>query len=122
MTNYISTTKTGSKADPAIESPVTTKTQPGVAPEASEADLESCINTRRAELIFKLTEFRASMHLDSVEAGDKIKARLSELSHIVKEGVVDGWANLGDTVKRKLRAWLSDSEKQLATPVKVGQS
>jgi len=122
MTNIISTTKSGAKSDTAIESPISSKTQPGLATEASEANLESCINTRRAELIFKLTELRASVHLDAAEAGDRIKARLSELSHIVKEGVVDGWANLGETVKRKLDAWLADSATQLGTPIKSGQS
>jgi hypothetical protein len=62
------------------------------------------------------------LHLDAVEAGDRVKARLSELSHIVKEGVVDGWGNLGDTVKRKLDRWLDDSSRQLVAQPKSGQS
>jgi hypothetical protein len=122
MTNIISTTKSGPKSETAVESPIGSKAPPGLATEVSEADLESCVNTRRAELIFKLTELRASVHLDAVEAGDRIKARLSELSHIVKEGVVDGWANLGETVKRKLDTWLAETAKQLGTPVKSVQS
>jgi hypothetical protein len=127
MTNLISTTKTGSaKPDTAIESPIASNSQPETAPGMDavvpEANLESRVNTRRAELIFKLTELRASLHLDAVEAGDKIKARLSELAHIVREGVVDGWANLGDSVKRKLDGWLADSAKQIAAQPKSGQS
>jgi hypothetical protein len=127
MTNLISTNKTGSATpDTAAESPIASKSPrepgPGIEVSEPEANLESRINTRRAELIFKLTELRASVHLDAVEAGDRIKARLSELSHIVKEGVVDGWANLGDTVRRKLDSWLSDSATQVAAQSKSGQS
>jgi hypothetical protein len=123
MTNLISTTKSSSaKPDAAPESPTASNNQSELVIVAPEANLESRTNTRRAELIFKLTELRASMHLDAVEAGDKIKARLSELSHIVKEGVVDGWANLGDAVKRKLESWLADTAKQLAFQAKSGPS
>jgi hypothetical protein len=123
MTNLISTTKSSSaNPDAGAESAVASNPQSELAVPGPEANLESRTNARRAELIFKLTELRASMHLDAVEAGDKIKARLSELSHIVKEGVVDGWANLGDTVKRKLEGWLADTAKQLGFQAKTGQS
>jgi hypothetical protein len=99
------------KADAAIETPGARKPQPELAaPRAgSESDLESRIKVRRAELIGKLGELRAEASLELVQAGDKLKARLSELAHIIKEGVVDGWANLGDTVKHKLEHWLSES-------------
>ncbi|HZJ63527.1 MAG TPA: hypothetical protein VFD36_08360 [Kofleriaceae bacterium] len=123
MTNIIDLTKTsGAKPVTSIESPLGGTPQPAPEVDASEANLESRVNTRRAELIFKLTELRASLHLDAVEAGDRVKARLSELSHIVKEGVVDGWGNLGDTVKRKLDRWLDDSARQLVAQPKSGQS
>ena len=122
MTNLISTKSGSAKPDAALESPATSNARSELAVAAPQDNLESRTNTRRAELIFKLTELRASMHLDAVEAGDRIKARLSELSHIVKEGVVDGWANLGDTVKRKLEGWLADSATQLTFHVKSGQS
>ena len=122
MTNLISTKSSSAKPDAAPESPITSNARSELAAVAPEDNLESRTNTRRAELIFKLTELRASMHLDAVEAGDRIKARLSELSHIVKEGVIDGWANLGDTVKRKLEGWLADTSKQLAFQTKTGQS
>ena len=119
MTNIISTTKGGSpKPDSTIESPIASKVQP----RSVDASLESCINTRRAELVFKLTELRASMHLEAMEAGDKIKARLSELSHILRESVVDGWANIGDGAKHKLDGWLAASAQQLAALTTNGHS
>jgi hypothetical protein len=122
MTNLISTTKISSaKPDAAVDSTIASNNQSELVIVAPEA-LESLINTRRAELIFKLSELRASMQLEAVEAGDKIKARLSELSHIVKDGIVDGWANLSDTVKHKLDSWLAATAKQLAFQTKSGRS
>ena len=38
---------------------------------------------------------------------------LSELAHIIRVGVVDGWTDLGDIVKHKLEHWLADSERAL---------
>jgi hypothetical protein len=69
-------------------------------------DLETRINARRAELMAKLAELKADVRIEAVEASDKLKRKLSELTHIIKEGVVDGWANLNDTVKSKLDRWL----------------
>jgi hypothetical protein len=86
------------------------------APRASsEPDLESRIRRRRAELIGRLRELRADTRLEVVQASDKLKARLSEVAHILKEGVVDGWTSIGDVVKHKLEHWLSDSERSLST-------
>ena len=78
---------------------------PPVAP-APTADLESRIAKRKDELVAKLTELQASAEITAVEARDKIKARLSQLAHFVKEGVVDGWANINDTTRTKLDRWL----------------
>jgi hypothetical protein len=123
MTNIISTTKSGSAAPAtANEPPIASKLRPTLVAETAEASLESCINTRRAELIFKLSELRASMHLEAMEAGDKIKARLSELSHLVKEGIVDGWANVSDSVKQRLDRWLAESARQVTAQPTSGQS
>ena len=41
------------------------------------------------------------------EAVENIKARLSELAYIVKEGVVDGWANVSPGAKLKLDEWMA---------------
>ena len=118
MTNLISTTSSSAKPDAAPESPTASNNQSELVIVAPEPSLESRTNARRAELIFKLTELRASTHLAAVEAGDKIKARLSELSHIVREGVVDGWAHLGVGVTAKLERWLAESAPQLAFQAK----
>jgi hypothetical protein len=114
------------KSDLAIEPPITSKIQPGlgVSHASSEPDLESCIKARRAELVAQLRELRVDRRLEAGEAGDKIKARLSELSHLLKWGVVDGWASLGDKVKDRLEHWLAESKGQLPTqggPARTGQ-
>ena len=114
-----STTKDNSpetKAVAAIDAPSALQPQPElVVPRASSGpDLESRIKQRRADLIGKLGEVRAGVGLEVVEARDKLKARLSELAHILKEGVVDGWASLGDAVTHKLERWLSESERSVA--------
>ena len=111
----------------ANEPPITSKTQPGLAvpPASSEPDLASRIKVRRAELIAKLGELKVDVRLEATEARDKLKAKLSELAHLLKWGVVDGWASLGDNVKHRLEDWLGDSKRQLPTqdgPAKTGQS
>ena len=107
------------RSDLAIEPPVTSEIQPGLeVPHASsEPDLESRIKVRRAELVAQLRELRTDRRLEASEIGDKLKARLSELSHLLKWGVVDGWASLGDKVKHRLEHWLAESG-----PAKAGQS
>jgi hypothetical protein len=120
------------KSDLATEPPITNKTQPGLgvlhATSEPQPDLESRIKVRRAELIAKLRALRADTRLEAIQAGDKLKAKLSEIAHLVKEGVVDGWASLGDNVKHKLEHWLAESNPQLPVPPpqditpKIGQS
>src|ERR1044071_10151248 len=101
----------------AIDPPITSEIQQGLGvPHAStEPDLESRIKVRRAELVAQLRELRADRRLEAGEAGDKLKARLSELSHVLKWGIVDGWASLGDKVKHRLELWLTESRGQLPT-------
>jgi hypothetical protein len=115
------------QADAVIEPPGARNAQlePSVPSASSEPDLESRITRRRAELIAKLRELRSAASLEVVQAGDSLKARLSELAHILKEGVVDGWASLGDTVKHRLERWLVESERSLSSydvPTKNGES
>lgn len=120
MTNiiHLKDHRPGAKSETAV-APAATKTKPGlaVAPPPAEGGLEQRIGARRGELIAKLIDHRGSMHLDEVEAGDKIKAKLSELAHIMREGVVDGWAELGDGVKLKLESWVTEADHLLALPV-----
>ena len=103
------------KPDPAIEPPTTGKVQPAlVHPRASSGpDLESRIRLRRAELFVRLRELRADRRLEAAEARDKVKAKLSELTHLLKWGISDGWGSLGDNVKRRLEHWLRESSLQL---------
>lgn len=113
------------EADAVIEPPGARKTQPepAVLRASSEPDLESRIRQRRAELIAKLRELRSEASLEVVQARDRLRARLPELAHILKEGAVDGWASLGDTVTHKLEHWLAESERSLSShdlPAKNG--
>lgn len=115
------------RSELANEPPITSKTQPGlgVSLASSEPDLESRIKARRAELVAQLRELRVDRRLDAGEAGDKLKARLSELAHLLKWGVVDGWASLGDKVAQRLEHWLAESERPLPTQggsARAGQS
>lgn len=105
------------KADAPPDAPSARKAEPELAAAApgAEPDLESRVRRRRAELIARLGEIRTQTSLEMARAGDRMKARLSEVGHIIKEGVVDGWASLGDGVKHKLERWLSESERSLAT-------
>jgi len=93
-------------ADPEPTLLVLTATRPGLGV-AELPDLESRITTRRAVIIAKLVEIKAESTSEAAEMRSTIKARLSELGHILKEGLVDGWANLGDVAKQKLEQWLA---------------
>ena len=71
-------------------------------------DLEARVETRKRELISEIVEHKKnSLRPGAAEAIDRAKARLSELAHIVKEGVVDGWANVGPAAKLKLDEWMA---------------
>jgi hypothetical protein len=91
----------------------TPEPSPAIPHAASDAqsDLESRIRLRRVELIARLRELRADARAEASAAGDKLKERLSEVGHILKDDVVDGWASIGDSVKHKLERWLADSER-----------
>lgn len=84
-----------------------------IANQPQQPDLESRIKARRAELIKVLGELRADTRIGSAQARDKLKARLSELAHVVKWGVVDGWASVGEPVTKRLQQWLAESAHQV---------
>jgi hypothetical protein len=70
------------------------------------SDLEARVARRKQELISEIVEHKKnSSRAGAADAIADIKARLSELAHIVKEGVVDGWANVGPSATLKLDAW-----------------
>jgi hypothetical protein len=71
------------------------------------SDLETRVANRKQELISEIIEHKMnSSRVGAADAIEKIKARLSILAHIVKDGVVDGWANVSPNVKLKLDEWI----------------
>ena len=88
------------------DAPKAVPAEPAKPEPAPLADLQARIEARRDELMARLTELAADARIEAVEARDRVKRKLSELSHIIKEGVVDGWASINDTVKGKLDRWL----------------
>ena len=72
------------------------------------SDLETRVANRKRDLISEIVEHKNnSSRAGAAEAIDRIKAQLSELAHIVKEGVVDGWANVGPGATLKLDEWMA---------------
>ena len=79
----------------------------GAPTPSAKLDLETRVANRKQELIDEIVEYKKGSRLDAADAVDRLKARLSELSHIVKEGVVDGWANVGQRARQRLDEWLA---------------
>jgi prephenate dehydrogenase len=75
--------------------------------QSNEEDLETRVATRKQELITEIIEFKKSSRVDAAESIERLKARLSDLAHLMKEGVVDGWANVGERSRVKLDAWIA---------------
>ena len=74
---------------------------------SNEEDLETRVTNRKRELITEIIEFKKSSRVDAAESIDRLKARLSDLAYLMKEGVVDGWANVGERSRVKLDAWIA---------------
>jgi hypothetical protein len=71
-------------------------------------DLETRVANRKRELIAELVEHKKnSSRAGAVAAVDKLKLRLTELAHIVKESVVDGWSNVGPSATLRLDEWIA---------------
>ena len=68
-------------------------------------DLEARVNARRAKLSAELTGLRADT-LRAARARDQLQEKLSDLAELIEEGVEGDWANLDETVERKLDHWL----------------
>lgn len=80
-----------------------TKAQP-IRSTTSPLDLETRVSTRKRELIEEIIEYKKGSRLDAAESIDRLKGRLAELAHIVKDaggGVFDERARL------RLTAWMS---------------
>ena len=73
-----------------------------------QSDLQRRVATRKQQLISEIIEHKKdSLRIRAAGEIDRIKTRLSDLDHIVKQGVVDGWANLGERAKRRLEDWIA---------------
>jgi hypothetical protein len=71
-------------------------------------DLQMRVENRKRDLISEIVEHKKnSSRANAAEEIDKIKARLSELTHLMKETVLDGWANVSSSAKVKLDAWIA---------------
>ena len=82
------------------------RTSPSTEPPPS--DLETRVANRKQELISDIIEHKMnSSRFGAADAVEKIKGRLSVLAHIVKEDVVDGWANVSPDGKLKLEEWIA---------------
>lgn len=74
---------------------------------SNQEDLETRVANRKRELITEIIEFKKSSRVDAAESIERLKARLSDLAFLMKEGVVDGWANVGERSRVKLDAWIA---------------
>lgn len=87
---------------------------------SAAAEFESRIELRRAELIARLGEIRSDTRPAADQARDRMKAKLSELAHIIKTGVSESWANLSETVRHDLEHWLAESRRSMADQAPPG--
>lgn len=70
--------------------------------------LETRVLARKAELIAEIIEYKKnSSRMGAAEAIGRIKMQLTELAQIVKEGVVDDWANIDPKAKLRFNEWLA---------------
>lgn len=74
--------------------------------EQGPTDLESRVNARRDQLIAQLISLKNETGLDAIAVRKTIKVKLTELGHLVKAGVVDGWTNIDDAVRHHFDSWL----------------
>ena len=74
----------------------------------SPSDLKTRVANRKQELIAEIVEHKMnSSRFGAAHEIEKIKLRLSVLADIVKEGVVDGWANVSPRAKLRLDEWMA---------------
>lgn len=68
--------------------------------------LQTRVENRKRDLISEIVEHKKnSSRACAAEAIDRAKARLTELTQIVSQGVVD-WANVGPGAKLRLDEWI----------------
>ena len=71
-------------------------------------DLETRVTNRKLDLISEIIDHKKNSSRGAAAAEiDRLKAHLSDLAVIVKEGVVDGWANVGPRARARFDEWLA---------------
>lgn len=71
------------------------------------SDVEARVAHRKRQLIDELIEHKKSSRVGASYAIGQLKARLSDLAHIVKHDVVDGWTHMSPGAKRKVDEWIA---------------
>lgn len=80
-----------------------TKPQP-IRSTVTPLDLEARVSARKRELIDEIIEYKKGSRLDAAEAIDRIKDRLAELAHIVKDA---GAGVFDERARTRLTAWMA---------------
>jgi hypothetical protein len=80
-----------------------TKAQP-TRSTVTPLDLEARVSARKRELIDEIIEYKKGSRLDASEAIDRIKDRLAELAHIVKDA---GSGVFDERARVRLTAWMA---------------
>jgi hypothetical protein len=63
---------------------------------------------RKAELIEEIIEYKKnSSRFGAADAIERIKVRLADLAQLVKDGVIDDWANVGPAATLRFDEWLA---------------
>ncbi len=74
---------------------------------AQPTELQTNIENRKRALIAEIIECKQnSSRAAANEAMGRARARLSELAHIVKLGVVNDWSNVNPATKLRLDDWM----------------
>jgi hypothetical protein len=74
---------------------------------SAPADVESRVAHRKHQLIDELIEHKKSSRVGAPYAIGQLEARLTDLAHIVKHDVVDGWTHISPVAKRKVEEWIA---------------
>ncbi len=86
--------------------PELTVLNPEPADISRNQDLEARVSDRKRELVAELIEHKKRSGLASVEAVDAIKRRLTQLEHLVKQNISDGWMNISEAARAKFELWI----------------
>lgn len=73
---------------------------------ATATKLELDVRAHRATIIARLSTIRHDTQRDATHEREKLKAKLVEVAYLIRENVVDGWANLNATAKFQFGYWM----------------